>query len=66
MIVNGPEILDKFVGEVPTFTCFTGTKVQILTPEELSRQAEKKIRALFAPSEAEWKAAGDASASKKK
>jgi len=39
MIVNGPEILDKFVGE-----------------------AEKKIRALFAPSEAEWKAAGDASA----
>ena len=39
MIVNGPEILDKFVGE-----------------------AEKKIRALFAPAEAEWKAAGDASA----
>jgi SpoVK/Ycf46/Vps4 family AAA+-type ATPase len=30
MIVNGPEILDKFVGE-----------------------AEKKIRALFAPSEGE-------------
>ena len=39
MIVNGPEILDKFVGE-----------------------AEKKIRALFAPAEAEWRAAGDASA----
>ena len=39
MIVNGPEILDKFVGE-----------------------AEKKIRALFAPAEAEWKSAGDASA----
>ena len=38
-VVNGPEILDKFVGE-----------------------AEKKVRELFAPAEAEWEAAGDASA----
>ena len=38
-MVNGPEILDKFVGE-----------------------AEKKVRELFAPAEAEWQAAGDASA----
>ena len=37
-IVNGPEIIDKFVGE-----------------------AEKKVRELFAPAEAEWAAAGDAS-----
>jgi vesicle-fusing ATPase len=37
-IVNGPEILDKFVGE-----------------------AEKRVRELFAPAEAEWAAAGDAS-----
>ena len=34
-IVNGPEILDKFVGE-----------------------AEKRVRDLFAPAEAEWQAAG--------
>lgn len=38
-VVNGPEILDKFVGE-----------------------AEARVRALFAPAEAEWAAAGDASA----
>ena len=38
-VVNGPEILDKFVGE-----------------------AEAKVRELFAPAEAEWDAAGDASA----
>ena len=38
-MVNGPEILDKFVGE-----------------------AEARVRALFAPAEAEWAAAGDASA----
>lgn len=38
-VVNGPEILDKFVGE-----------------------AERKVRALFEPAEAEWKAMGDASA----
>lgn len=37
-IVNGPEIMDKFVGE-----------------------AEKKVRALFAPAEDEYAAAGDAS-----
>jgi len=37
-VVNGPEILDKFVGE-----------------------AEKRVRELFAPAEAEWEAAGDAS-----
>ena len=37
-VVNGPEILDKFVGE-----------------------AEKRVRDLFAPAEAEWEAAGDAS-----
>ena len=37
--MNGPEILDKFVGE-----------------------AEKKVRALFAPAEAEYAAVGDASA----
>ena len=35
-IVNGPEILDKFVGE-----------------------AEKKVRMLFAPAEAEYAQAGD-------
>ncbi|KAJ1449082.1 P-loop containing nucleoside triphosphate hydrolase protein, partial [Pelagophyceae sp. CCMP2097] len=38
-IVNGPEILDKFVGE-----------------------AERKVRALFEPAEAEYAIAGDASA----
>ena len=37
-VVNGPEILDKYVGE-----------------------AEKRVRELFAPAEAEWEAAGDAS-----
>ena len=37
-MVNGPEILDKFVGE-----------------------AERRVRELFAPAEAEWEAAGDAS-----
>lgn len=37
-VVNGPEILDKFVGE-----------------------AERRVRELFAPAEAEWEAAGDAS-----
>ena len=37
-MVNGPEILDKYVGE-----------------------AEKRVRELFAPAEAEWEAAGDAS-----
>jgi len=37
-IVNGPEIMDKFVGE-----------------------AEKRVRELFAPAEAEYAAAGDAS-----
>ena len=37
--MNGPEILDKFVGE-----------------------AEKKVRALFAPAEAEYAAVGDESA----
>ena len=38
-IVNGPEILDKFVGE-----------------------AERKVRELFAPAEAEFRQVGDASA----
>ena len=38
-IVNGPEILDKYIGE-----------------------AEKKVRELFAPAEAEYRAAGDDSA----
>jgi len=38
-VVNGPEILDKYVGE-----------------------AEKRVRALFAPAEEEYAAAGDASA----
>merc|ERR1719183_2143769 len=38
-IVNGPEILDKFIGE-----------------------AEKRVRALFAPAEQEYKQVGDASA----
>ena len=38
-IVNGPEVLDKFVGE-----------------------AEKNIRALFAPAEIEYKQVGDKSA----
>ena len=38
-IVNGPEIMDKFVGE-----------------------AEKRVRDLFAPAEAEYAAAGDGSA----
>jgi len=38
-IVNGPEILDKFVGE-----------------------AERRVRELFAPAEAEYKAVGDNSA----
>lgn len=38
-IVNGPEILDKFIGE-----------------------AEKKVRSLFEPAEAEYKAVGDNSA----
>jgi ATP-dependent 26S proteasome regulatory subunit len=38
-IVNGPEILDKFIGE-----------------------AEKNVRALFAPAEQEYRAVGDASA----
>ena len=37
-VVNGPEILDKYVGE-----------------------AEKRVRALFAPAEEEYAAAGDAS-----
>ena len=37
-MVNGPEILDKYVGE-----------------------AEKRVRALFAPAEEEYAAAGDAS-----
>ena len=36
--MNGPEILDKYVGE-----------------------AERRVRELFAPAEAEWAAAGDAS-----
>ena len=36
-VVNGPEILDKYVGE-----------------------AEKRVRALFEPAEAEWEAAGAA------